>query len=150
MSAPFDDPEASRKLPADVPAFVAEVEAKTKSAMSWQEAEDVVYKDVPVLCAIVREQAARDDYMTTATANLLVKAAELVDSSKLLQAENATLRERLAKLETALTHALNDLESAIDVIDAEGIEEDAIDESRVWLALTRRELLSESAKDVPT
>ena len=211
MSKPFDDPEASRKRPADELAYVAEVEARHAKAnagpidvhrydndggsIAYQlqqsgRGEDSVvlcafdddnpkarhdaefaamaWTDVPKLIAIVREQAEQNAYhlqsiqWLQAEVNAYKKVMEISaktssepydDELRLretVQAENAALRERLAKLETALTHALNDLESAIDVIDAEGIEEDAIDESRVWLALTRRELLSESAKDVPT
>ena len=144
MSAPFDDLEASRKLPADVLAYVADVETFVATM-------NAKYGDVPMftmeaastLCAIVRGQHGR-------TMDLEADNRAAYAERDALQNECDALRERLAKLETALTHALNDLESAIDVIDAEGIEEDAIDESRVWLALTRRELLSESAKDEPT
>lgn len=132
MTAPFDDPEASRPtIPADVLAFVAEVEARhTKTTpgkwvrsvggrivrveefvdedhddgvdicetlLSADDAEFVehAHADVPMLLAIVREQAASEQ-------GILDAAMKARFDLEALDEENKALRERLAKLETTL------------------------------------------------
>jgi hypothetical protein len=76
------------------------------------------------------------------------KQGDVVRELLVRRSEVAALRERLAKLEKALTHAVNHLDEANDIIELGGLRDDdeGVDEVRAWIETTRAELLNDSAK----
>lgn len=105
---PFDDPEVSRpKMPADMLAFVQEVERNVEKGDGGADEQDTL-----TLVAIVREQAAelatfRKD-LEDAAGELMVPvpapgsvAAKMLLANRIMFRERDALRERLAKHEKA-------------------------------------------------
>ena len=164
---PFDDPEALRtKLPADVLAFVAEQERLSKWANTRHrdDLERTCSEDVPMLIAIVREQAKAvqtDAEILSAgfdeEKRLRERVAELehlfatacenqelhVRAELLVMAERDELRERLIKLEATA----NDFVDAVDAYENghDGALYDVAKEKRGALILLLAETKGDSA-----